>query len=101
MKIRREIDRIGNYYLTSAAGEFSADAMDYWGLRDTVTLHGMTLVKRYHPYRTVTGKKVWDARTLKTDPTVGDLRRLDRAINNEAHWQEHRDRMAASQKGID
>ena len=65
------------YYLVADHGnEYSADARDYWHMPDSAQFEGSLLVRAVHPFRTVTGRVVFASRVLKSDPTVGDLRRL-------------------------
>lgn len=60
-------------------GEYSADAGDYWHMADSDTLDGM-LVRTNHYFRVAHSPRViprW--RILKSDPSMRDLRRLERA----------------------
>jgi len=68
-----------NYYLSTDYGECSADPRDYWYSGDNVRMPG-ALVKRLHPYITRTGRTVFAWRLLKHNPSIRDLRRLERAV---------------------
>ncbi len=69
---------IGGTYL--APGEYSAHPGDYWHAPDSEPVG--PIVRREHAFRTVTGRTVFGPRVLKTDATVGDLRRLARAAES-------------------
>lgn len=59
--------------------ETSADPDDYWDKPDSFVFEGGVLVRMNHPYVTVTDLVVLSPRPLKSDPSIGDLRRLHKA----------------------
>lgn len=65
------------YVIVEDGATYSAHPGDYWDALDSAPLGA--LVRRLHPYLTVTGARITSQRVLKSRATVGDLRRLARA----------------------
>lgn len=71
---------ITEYALTDNRGTVaSADPTDYPSVEESFRFDGMLLVKKAHPYWTVTNRVILAPRLLKSNPTLADLRRLARA----------------------
>jgi len=67
------------YAIADADGEYSADPADYWSAPDSAEV-GMIIGPV--TLQTVTGRLVTTRRALKSNGTIGDLRRLARAAES-------------------
>jgi len=68
----------GRYYLVGDdGGHYSATAGDYWLAADSQPMGA--LVKSWHTYRTITGRRVQALRVVRVHATMRDLRRLELA----------------------
>jgi hypothetical protein len=71
-----------SYSLTDETGynRYSANPADYWNAEDDVPVG--PIIRNSHRFRTVTGRIVFAERLIKTNATLGDLRRLARAATH-------------------